>query len=46
MEWCKMVRELKKRRKTNGRKTRFSSIQIVVFCVLTSYSLESEWNFT
>jgi len=41
-----MVREFKEKRcKTNGRKTRPPSIQIV-FCVLTSYSLEGEWNFT
>jgi hypothetical protein len=34
-----MVRGVKtKRRKTNGRKTRPSCIQIVFFCVLTSYS--------
>ena len=42
-----MVREFKEKgRKTNGPKTRPPSIQIVVFRVLTSYSLEGEWKFT
>ena len=42
-----MVRGIQEKRcKTNGNKTRPPCIQIVVFCFLTSYSLEGEWNFT
>lgn len=42
-----MARGVKaKRRKSNGRKTRPTCIQFVVFRVLTPCSLEGEWKFT